>query len=168
MNRDIPTVGDYMTPGVYLVVAHETVTRAKAVMREHGLRHLPVMENGKLVGVVSDRDLAEVRSTRPGGPIVGEAMTGKPYTVAPTTLLNVVARTMAKLRYGSAVVIDRKGVVGVLTTTDAMEALADTLEGKAARRSTENIAARPAAKTRTGRAKLSPSELRGRAASRAW
>src|SRR5437763_979869 len=106
MNRDIPTVGDYMTPGAYVVVPHETVARAKSFMREHGVRHLPVMEDGKLVGIVSDRDLAEAHSLRRGGPIVGEAMTGKPYAAAPSGLLNVVARAMAKRKCGSAVVID--------------------------------------------------------------
>jgi len=135
-------------------------------MREHGLRPLPVMEDGKLVGIVSDRDLAEAHSPRPGGPIVGEAMTGKPYAVAPSALLNVVARAMAKRKYGSAVAIDRKGVAGVFTTTDAMEALADALEGTVARRGTEGISAKPAARTR--RAKPSTRELRGRAISRAW
>lgn len=165
MSPDIPTVGDYTTPGAYLALSHEKVGRAKTVMRERGIRHLPVMEDGKLVGIVSDRDLADVHSSRPGGAIVGEAMTGKLYTVASNALLNVVAREMAKRQFGSAVVIDRNGVVGVFTTTDAMEALADTLEGKVGRRGTESIAAKPAARTR--RAKVSTRKPRGRPVTRA-
>jgi CBS domain-containing protein len=53
---------DCMTPGAYVVVPHENASRAKSLMREHGIRHLPVMEDGKLVGIVSDRDLAEAHN----------------------------------------------------------------------------------------------------------
>jgi CBS domain-containing protein len=165
MNRDIPTVGDYMTPGAYVVASHETVSEAKNLMRDHGIRHLPVMTDGKLVGVVSDRDLAEARALRAGDAPVEDAMTRNPFTATPGTLLNVVARTMAKRKCGSAVVVDRDGVVGVFTTSDAMEALSDALEGKASRRSTETIGAQPP--TRTRRAKLSAGEREGRPLSRA-
>lgn len=166
MNRDVPTVGEYMTPGAYVVAAHDKVSQAKRLMQEHGIRHLPVMRDGTVAGIVSDRDLSQAQAFGPRSLMVEDAMTGNPYTVAPGAMLNVVARAMVKRKCGSAIVMDRNGVVGILTTTDAMQALADVLEGKASRQSTESIGARPPVPTR--RAKLSASEVRGRAASRAW
>lgn len=165
MNRDIPTVGDYMTPGAYVVASHETVSSAKSLMKEYGVRHLPVTTDGKLVGIVSDRDLAEAQALRARDAWVEEAMTAKPLTTGPGALLNVVARHMVKRKCGSAIVIDKDRIVGVFTTTDAMEALADALEGKAGRRSSETIGSEPA--TRAQRAKLTTRELRGRGISRA-
>jgi acetoin utilization protein AcuB len=167
MNADVPTVGDYMTPGAYVVAVHDKVSQAKRIMQEHGIRHLPVMkDDGTVAGIVSDRDLSQAQALHPNGLTVEDAMTPRPYTVAPNAMLNVVARAMVKRRCGSAVVVDRNAVVGILTTIDAMQALADVLEGKASRQTTEGIGARPPAATR--RAKLSAGEVRGRAASRAW
>jgi acetoin utilization protein AcuB len=167
MNPDIPTVDEYMTPGAHVVAPHEKVARAKTLMRDHSIRHLAVMEDGKLVGVVSDRDLAGAQTGKSkGGPYVDEAMSSKPYTVASGTLLNAVVRTMAKRKFGSAVVTDHGAIVGVFTTTDALEALCDVLEGTVSRRTTESVGVRPPSRGR--RTKLTARELKGRPSSRAW
>jgi acetoin utilization protein AcuB len=155
-----------MTPGAYVVAVDDKVSQARRIMQEHGIRHLPVMKDGTVAGIVSDRDLSQAQALHPNGLTVEDAMTPKPYTVAPSAMLNVVARSMVKRKCGSAVVVDRNAIVGILTTTDAMQALADVIEGKASRLTTESIGARPPAATR--RAKLSAGEVRGRAASRAW
>jgi CBS domain-containing protein len=149
MKREVPTVADYMSPGALVVASQEKVARARSLMREYGVRHLLILRDGKLAGLVSDRDLADVRSVRAGGPFVDEAMTGQPYVVPPQALLPEVARAMAKRKYGSAVVMDHKGVVGVFTTTDALEALADVLEGKVAKRSTDRVSTKGSAKRGT-------------------
>ncbi|MEO6418514.1 MAG: CBS domain-containing protein, partial [Polyangiaceae bacterium] len=89
----------------------------------------------KLVGVVSERDLTQLRALadHPSREIVEEAMTRDPYVVSPTTPLNRVARELAGHKYGSAIVMDGPSLVGVLTTTDALVVLADILEGKVLR-----------------------------------
>jgi acetoin utilization protein AcuB len=165
MNHEGPTVADYMTQGAIVARFHEKASRARGLMREYGVRHLLVLRDGKLVGLVSDRDLADVQSVRPGGPFVEEAMTRKPYVVAPDALLHEVARAMAKRKYGSAVVMDDRGIAGVFTTTDALKALADALEGKIATPSTKSAAAKPSGSP--GRAKSVLGQLRGRVARRA-
>lgn len=135
------TVGDHMTLGAHLIASHETVARARTIMREHGVRHLPVVQNGKLVGVLSDRDLRSAEGLRPDDDaiVIADVMTEAPFTVAPDAPLGAVARTMAARRWGCAVIVDRNGILGVFTTTDALEALADTLQGKAGRRDTESM-----------------------------
>jgi acetoin utilization protein AcuB len=92
MIRDVPVVRKCMTPGVYLVAAHAKVSQAKSLMQEHGIRHLPVMRDGVLAGVVSDRDISRAQALRPRGALVEDVMTDEPCTVAPDTPLNVAAR----------------------------------------------------------------------------
>ncbi len=114
------------------VVTHTTTTVADAhqVMRERGIRHLPVVDAGRLVGVVSQRDiylLETLRGVDAASETVEEAMTPEPYAVAPETPLEDVARTMAERKFGSAIVVEGGSVVGVFTTTDALRALSAML-----------------------------------------
>jgi acetoin utilization protein AcuB len=121
------TVGDFMTGAPCLIQRHETLATAHRTMREHRIRHLPVLEGLRLVGIVSDRDLHLVETLRDVDPAlvrVDEAMTPDPYTVAPGASLLTVARSMAKSKHGSAVVVKGGRVVGIFTTTDALDALA--------------------------------------------
>ena len=55
--KKIPIVGAVMTSFPYFVGADDPVAKLEAMMDDHGIRHLPVQENGKLVGIVSERDL---------------------------------------------------------------------------------------------------------------
>src|SRR3954464_13914958 len=105
MTRYIPTVADYMTRGPHVVASHESLARARNLMREHGIRHLPVVTANKLVGILSDRDIAFVQGL--GRMLLDTpveiAMTRKPYAVRPDASLNQVARIMAERKYGSVV-----------------------------------------------------------------
>jgi acetoin utilization protein AcuB len=146
MNRYVPSVGDYMTPGPHTIAPSETLARARELMKEYGIRHLPVVSGGKLVGLLSDRDvnlLMGLGRVRLDAVTVDVAMTPRPYAVRPDASLNQVARIMAERKYGSVVVMEKQVVIGVLTTTDALVALADTLEGKHERRAYEKITTRP-------------------------
>lgn len=118
-----------MTPSVHTISMESTLPQARTLMEEHGIRHLPVLDGSKLVGVISDRDLARME----GFPMIDfnlvsvpDAMSDEPYVVAPDTPAIEVFRTMHKERYGSAIVADGGTVVGVFTTTDALRVLADT------------------------------------------
>jgi acetoin utilization protein AcuB len=119
-----------MTRSPHSIGLDQPLEKAHALMREHHIRHLPVLHGGQLVGILSDRDLAFIEALRDVEPqkvSVEEAMTPMPYTVARNTPLAAVAREMAERRYGSAVVMEADHVMGVFTTTDALRALADAL-----------------------------------------
>lgn len=107
------------------------MSQAHELMRSHRIRHLPVLAAGKLVGIVSDRDLHLIETLPDSDPdevTVEEAMTEGVYVVAPDAPLDAVAEWMATHKYGCAVVADRRGVVeGIFTTVDAMQVLADVL-----------------------------------------
>src|SRR5262249_30090432 len=109
----------------------QTLSRAHAVMREHGIRHLPVLRGGKLVGVLSQRDLYFLE-TISGVDIeidkVADALSPDVYTTHPDPPLREVARVMAHQKYGCAVVVDHGKVLGIFTVTDAVCHLADALE----------------------------------------
>lgn len=103
---------------------------AHALMRKHGIRHLPVLHSGKVVGLVSERDLEIFESTRDAeadSTTVEEAMSTDVYVVSPAASLADVADVMAARKLGSAVIVDRGCVTGVFTTTDALRVLAASL-----------------------------------------
>lgn len=129
-SRPIPPVRTFMTPAPHTIGADQTMDRAHHVMRQHRIRHLPVLVAERLVGVLSDGDLHLVETLRDVDPTkikVEEAMTQDPYTVGPDTPVDEVVTEMARHKYGSVVVVDNHHVVGVFTTNDACWAFAEML-----------------------------------------
>lgn len=122
-----PTIADYMTPSPHSVAVNRTLADAHSLMRQHRIRHLPVLEGGKLVGIVTQRDLHLVETLKgvdSNEVEVEEAMSPDVYVVQPDTPLIRVALEMWKKKYGSAVVMRGNEVAGVFTTVDALRALA--------------------------------------------
>ncbi len=129
------TVREYMTAQPHTIGRNQPLAVAHQLMQKRRIRHLPVLDGGKLVGMVTMRDLhfietfadVDVETVR-----VEDAMSDEPYAVGPDVRLSTVAATMAKRRYGSAVVMEAGEVIGVFTTTDALRALSE-LTGRRAR-----------------------------------
>jgi acetoin utilization protein AcuB len=121
----------FMTPSPHTIGRAQPVALALKLMSEHRVRHLPVLDGGSLVGMVSERDLQFIETLRDvdvSKIAVEEAITTEAFTVAPGTPLRTVAEQMAEHKYGSAVVMDKERVVGVFTTIDALRALSSLLE----------------------------------------
>jgi acetoin utilization protein AcuB len=107
-----------------------TIAEASQLMRASGIRHLPVVDGERLLGVISERDIQFVDAfpdVDPKKVTVSEAMTEKPYSVSPDLGLDEVVATMAEQKYGSAIVVQNGHVVGVFTTVDACRALSELL-----------------------------------------
>ena len=131
----IPTINRFMSRSPHTIGHDQPLAAAHQMMNEHGIRHLPVLKAGKLVGIVSQRDLHFVETLRGVDAKevkVSEAMSPEAFTVGPRASLRKVAAEMARKKYGSAVVMDGGHVAGVFTTVDALRALASVL-GPAAR-----------------------------------
>lgn len=145
MNHLHPAVDDYISESPHSIAVHEGLATARDLMRRYGIRHLAVTSDDKLVGIVSERDLGLARDVAGDWKelIVQDVMTPKPYVVRTGTPLSQVARAMARAKYGAAVVVDGGGPVGILTTVDALNALADVLEGRHERVSLEAVTRRP-------------------------
>jgi acetoin utilization protein AcuB len=135
MTKPIPTVSKYMTRAPHTVGVDQTLAHAHAVMTDHDIRHLPVLQGGELVGMVSERDLALLEQFSEIDPLatkIEEAMSPTIYKVAPESPLDEVVAEMAARKYGSAVVVQNGHVVGILTTVDVCSALAELLRGRLA------------------------------------
>lgn len=131
MSKSIPTVQKYMTTSPHTIGDDQPMTIAHRMMREHRVRHLPVLRGSKIVGLVSDRDLNTVETlidVDPRKVLVSEAMSQDPYVVSPDAALDEVVATMAEKKYGSAVITQHDKVVGIFTTVDACRAFADLLQ----------------------------------------
>lgn len=130
MSKSIPSIQKYMTTTPHSIGGDETVAAASKLLREHGIRHLPVLEGEKLLGVLTDRDIKFVEGFRDVDTTtmtVAEAMIEEPYTVTPDTPLDEVTDTMAERKYGCAIVAHNGRVVGIFTTVDACRALSELL-----------------------------------------
>jgi acetoin utilization protein AcuB len=130
MTKTIPRIKKYMTTDVQTIGDEQPMSVAHRMMRENHIRHLPVLRQGKLVGVVSDRDLRLIETLQEVDPTkvaVSEAMTADVFTVSPDAGLDEVVGSMAASKHGSAIVVDHGHVVGIFTTVDACSAFADLL-----------------------------------------
>lgn len=130
-----PSIREHMTAGPHSIGKEQTLADAHRAMRAHQIRHLPVLHGGRLVGIVSERDLHLIETLRDVNPAevsVEEAMTADVYSVEPDAGLEATAREMAEHKYGSAVVMEKGKVIGVFTTIDALRTLSQVLRGKQA------------------------------------
>jgi acetoin utilization protein AcuB len=121
------TIGDVMTPQPLTIGRDQNLVTAHKMMAENGIRHLPVLEHGDLVGVVSQRDLYFVETIAGVDKFadkVEDAMTSDARKFAPETPLSDVAREMYSHKLGCAVVVERDRVVGIFTAMDALRILA--------------------------------------------
>jgi acetoin utilization protein AcuB len=120
-----------MTPAPSTVPRNESVSVAHRLMREAGIRHLPVLDGTAVIGVLTERDVLLIESlpgVNPTDMRVEEAMVPEPYEVTPEAALAEVVATLLDRRIGSAIVVDEGRVVGVFTTVDALRALSDLLQ----------------------------------------
>ena len=124
-------VSDSMARDIVTLSPDETAATALALCRERRIRHLPVLSEGRLVGIVSDRDL---RSSTPalGDPeratalekvLVGDVMAREVVTVDPEDPIEQAANTMREQRIGCLPVLEGEVLIGIVTASDVMEAL---------------------------------------------
>ncbi|MFC4616388.1 CBS domain-containing protein [Cellulomonas sp. H30R-01] len=114
------TVADVLSPSPITVETTATVREAAELMREHDVGDLVVVEQGRLVGIVTDRDLV-VRVLAVGGGSndpVGQVATGSPVVVGPDDDLVGAARLMATHAVRRLPVVREGEVVGVLSLGD--------------------------------------------------
>jgi acetoin utilization protein AcuB len=130
-----PTIKVAMTPFPYSVDIGAPVPQAQEFMRTHKIRHLPVTDNGRLIGVVTDRDIKlllgpDFDYPAPADVKVSDAMVEEAYLVEDDTPLVSVLEHMAEHRIGSAIVTRKGKLVGVFTSIDAFRVFAEFLRNE--------------------------------------
>jgi acetoin utilization protein AcuB len=129
----MPVVGAVMTSFPYFVEAGDTAGKIEGLMDRHGIRHLPVQENGKVVGIVSERDLHHyVKRASPQEEkdrvLARDIMVPEPYIVPFRAPLSDVVFEMAKRRIGSVIVQRQGKLAGILSAIDVCRILGEYLE----------------------------------------
>jgi acetoin utilization protein AcuB len=119
-----------MTREPYRVASSASLEEARSIMKRHDIRHLPVMEGEKLLGIVGENDVRIVEAV-PGANLdtieVRRVLTA-PSCVWAETSLDEVAETMARNKLDCVVVLGGHGVQGIFTSCDALRALGDVLQ----------------------------------------
>jgi acetoin utilization protein AcuB len=129
-------VSDWMTKNPITIDAKATIIEAIHLLKEKNIRRLPVMRDGKLAGIVTERmlltyspgkstalDAWEVHYLLAKTPVTS-AMNPKPHTIGPDTELADAAQLIHDRKLNGITVVDAQGrLVGLLTTTNALEAL---------------------------------------------
>jgi acetoin utilization protein AcuB len=116
---------EIMTTPVLKLGAGEPASDALAWMRDAGVRHVPVVLGKDLVGIVSDRDLGgpyggALRKSR----TVGDLMRREPFIASPDLRLGEAAALMRRYRIGCLPVMEGGELVGIVTRSDLLAALA--------------------------------------------
>ncbi len=121
-------VQDIMTSPVISISPDVSLQNAYQTMQEMGIRHLPVTDNQKLVGVITDRDLRLATSALapnpfPPGAKVSEVMRKLPFTADPSDPVEDAARLMREKKIGCLPIMDAERLVGIVTGLDLLDAL---------------------------------------------
>jgi CBS domain-containing protein len=132
-------IEDRMSRDVKTLRLQETLETARKLMRQRRIRHIPIVENGALVGIVSDRDVrwalgrgaAEYAagSNRPAR--VSDVMTREVVTLDPRDTLADAAECMLARHISCILVVSNEQLVGILTQSDLLSALSEALKSPA-------------------------------------
>lgn len=131
MTKSIPSIRKYMSTQPVTLSPSAKLSECQTLMQDKHVRHVPICEGEKIVGLISDGDLMRATSLRgldASKSTVSDVMTPRPYSVSPDAPVDEVVREMAGHKYGSAVVVDHGHVVGIFTAIDAMTAFAELLQ----------------------------------------
>ena len=117
-------VRHWMTPSVVTITRDASIQKALAVMRQHSIRHLPVVDGrNHLQGWVSDSDLrGALVASMLEELSVADVMIHKPYTVSPETALEEATRIIMEKRIGGLPVVDHGKLTGIITVVDILAA----------------------------------------------
>ncbi len=121
-------VKDIMKRPVITIGPQATLREAHQLMWERGIRHLPVVDEGRLVGILTDRDIRLATSVLKPNPLscdakVYEVMKRPVLTADPLDPVEDAARLMREEKVGCLPVVEGKELVGIITGIDLLDAL---------------------------------------------
>lgn len=124
-------IEEIMERNVHHVGPEATVLEALTIVKEKRVRHLPIVKDGKVIGIVSDRDLRDVKPSilSPENPEilrntkVKEIMRAPVLTIHPLDALEEAARMIYEHKIGCLPVVQNDQLVGIVTSSDLLHAL---------------------------------------------
>ena len=133
-------VSDRMTREVVTLTEEQSLREALTLQQRHKIRHIPVVADGSIVGILTDRDLKRASPSLLSGidqgrydellntTRVGKVMTRNPQTVTPATPLKDVTKILIDRKFGALPVIEKNLLVGIITENDLLRALYEMLD----------------------------------------
>lgn len=130
-----------MQAKVVTVSVTERLATVEDIMRLGGVRHIPVVHRGQLIGVLSERDLLRASLSQVGAfdqeahraflhaVAIADVMSKPPITIPPDTTLRVAARLMMRRKIGCLPVVEDGELLGLLTKTDVLRWVAESEDG---------------------------------------
>ena len=134
------TVEQKMTRDAFTLTPDQSLRNAIDLMQRHRIRHVPVVTGQTVVGILTDRDLKRATPSLLSGidrasfdrvldqTLVEQAMTRSPFTVTPSTSVRDAVKVMVDRKFGALPVVEGGRLVGIITSTDFLRALYETLE----------------------------------------
>jgi acetoin utilization protein AcuB len=120
-------VRNWMITDLIIVSPKDTVESAIQIMQQHSIRHLPVVEDNKLVGLVTESSLRPYLSPEKLRLPLREVMIINPITIDPEASIDEAARLIYKYKIGGLPVISQGKLVGIITITDILEAFIELM-----------------------------------------
>lgn len=132
-------VKNRMSKNPYTIEVRESISDAVALLREKGLKRLPVVDGEKVVGILTQSDIQKVSPTKATSLSIFEinylltkltvkdAMTKNPITIESDSLLEEAAVIMREKRIGTLPVVEGGKLVGIITESDIFDAFIDLL-----------------------------------------
>ncbi|QPJ61528.1 MAG: CBS domain-containing protein [Candidatus Nitronauta litoralis] len=135
-------VKELMSPKVYTIGPEDTLDRVVVMFHFNAIRHLPVVEKGKVIGMVSDRDVKKILGPKKAtkrneagkeiievpNRLVRNIMNRKLTTIGPEDKASDAAGIMAKHKIGCLPVVKRDRLQGIITSTDILRAFVKLAE----------------------------------------
>lgn len=130
-------VREWMSKGPVTIGSGSPIKAVIDLMRDHGVRHIPVVDGNNLVGMITDRDLKEIS---PSYPIfrdeeeikyyleeikVSDAMTADPISVSPTGTVKEAAKILLQRKIGGLPVLEGNRLVGIITRSDILRSFVE-------------------------------------------
>jgi acetoin utilization protein AcuB len=115
-----------MTKDPVTVTGEDLLIQARLKMQKGDFLRLPVVSDGQLVGIITDRDMRE-HTGYMDRTEVKAVMSKKPITVSPVTTVEVAAQLMLKQKIGGLPVVEKSRLVGMITTSDILQAFLDVM-----------------------------------------
>ncbi len=131
-------IKDWMNSPVQTVKPHDTVAHARTLLERHRINQVPVVRDGALVGIATDRDLRNAAPSAaeqaaadlgqipaiidPGKIAVETVMTEKVFSLGPEDTVEDAVRVMRRERFGAIPVVQHNRVIGILTRSDVLDA----------------------------------------------
>jgi acetoin utilization protein AcuB len=120
-------VRNWMITDLIVVSPKDTVESAIQIMQQHSIRHLPVVEDNRLVGLVTESSLRPYLSPEKLRLPLREVMIINPITIDPEASIDEAARLIYKYKIGGLPVVSQGKLVGIITITDILEAFIELM-----------------------------------------